>query len=251
MPITKQRLSEEQITQINRLVKEGKSLKCISRILTKPKTTVYYHFRKIKGRTVYPIIPRAVNDELIGEFIGLFAGDGCVYKSKGYNYRTYLYFNITERPFVEDLITNVLIKIFGKRPMIFIRENRLILCYGSRNIHEFINKYLVWDRKSRKTYSVRLKDVGHSRRFKVGFIRGSLDSDGHFSRKQISFASVSPGLIRNIKKFLEDLNINNSLTRYKEKRSNRKDLYQIRIPKIDHENFVKTIRPRNRVKYGD
>jgi hypothetical protein len=78
-----------------------------------------------------------------------------------------------------------------------------------------------------------------------------LDSDGHFSRKQISFASVSPGLIRNIKKFLEDLNINNSLTRYKEKRSNRKDLYQIRIPKIDHENFVKTIRPRNRVKYGD
>jgi hypothetical protein len=251
MPVEKQRLSEEQITQINSLVKDGKSLKCITRLLAKPKTTVYYHFRKIKGRTVHPIVPRAVNDELISEFIGLFAGDGCVYKSKGYNYRTYLYFNITERPFVEDLITNVLIKIFGKRPMIFIRENRLILCYGSRNIHEFVDKYLAWDRKSRKTHSVRLKDAGRSRRFKIGFIRGSLDSDGHFSKKQISFASVSRGLIKNIEEFLKDLNFGNSLSVYKEKRLNRKDLYQIRILRKDHKKFIKTIRPRNRVKYGD
>lgn len=251
MPKKNRRLSDEEIAQINQLVKEGKSLKSISRILNQKKTTVYYHFRKVKGKTVYPIIIDEKDDELVGEFIGLFAGDGCIYTSKGYNHRTYLYFNITERPFIENLITNVLIKIFGKRPMMFRSENRLNLCYDSKIIHEFVHKYLLWDKDSRKAHSVRLKSLKHSTNFKIGFIRGSLDSDGHFSKKQISFASVSPRLIRNIEEFLKDLNLSHSLTCYKEKRKNRKDLYQIRILKKDHKKFMNTIKPRNRVKYGD
>ena len=91
------RLSKEEIKEINELISEGKSLNEITRIMNKNKTTVYYHFRKIKGRTINQIILNSNDEELIGEFIRLFAGDGSIFKTKNFLYRTYLHFNINEK----------------------------------------------------------------------------------------------------------------------------------------------------------
>lgn len=247
----KKRLDDKELQHIFKLVEEGKSLNKISYLTGRNKTTIYYHFLKIRGKTFEPIQLRSNDEELIGEFIGLFAGDGCVYVTNEYQYKTYLHFNITEKEFVEDLIDNVLIELFGKKPMIFVQENRLNLCYYSKNIHKFIKQYLIWNKDSRKTYSVRLKNKNHSKKFAIGFIRGSLDSDGHYSRKKINFASVSPGLIKNISNFLNELNIAHSVRLYKEKRENRKDIYHINVLRSEHNRFVKMISPRNVIKYRD
>lgn len=239
------RLTNAEIGKITQLIKEGNSLKQIATAVNKSKTTVYYHFRKIKGRTVKPAVLSSKNEELIGEFIGLFAGDGCVYTANNYDYRTYLCFNITEKEYVQDLIENVLIVLFNKKPWVFTRENRLTLCYCAKNIHKLLGKYLIWDKTARKTYSVQLKNQQHSRKFIIGFIRGNLDSDGYLSEKKISFASVSPGLIRNIAFFLDNFKIVHSVRKYKEKRPNRKDIYHINILKRDFNRFLDLIKPRN------
>lgn len=243
-----QRLSNREIRKTIRLTKEGFTLNNITKVLDKKKTTVYYHFRKIRGKTFKPVVLTNKDNELIGEFIGLFAGDGYACISNNYNYKTYLFFNITEKIFVKDLTDNVLVKLFGKKPTIFIQKNVLNLCYYSKNIHSLINQYLTWDRNFRKTYSVRLKGKDYPKKFIIGFLRGSLDSDGCFSSR-IRFASVSLELIRNISDFLNKLNISHSVRVYKDKRKNRKNIAHVYIPKAEHKKFIKTIRPRNKIKY--
>ncbi len=240
------RLTRQEINEINKLIEKGFSLNKIRDATGKSKTTVYYHFRRFKGPTVKPITLKSHDEELIGEFMGLFAGDGCLYKTKNYIYRAYLYFNIIEKAFVDELISEVLIKLFGKKPMVFRKENRLNLCYYSKNIHEFVKEYLIWDKSSRKTYSVRLAKEKHTFEFMVGFLRGSVDSDGYFSKNRISFATVSEGLMKNISNYLSELNILHSVRLYKEKRENRKDIYHITISKKDHKRFVSLINPRNK-----
>lgn len=215
--------------------------------MNKSKTTIYYHFRKIKGRTVQPISKLEKNDnELLGEFIGLFAGDGSCSKTAVYQYRTYLCFNITEKEYVKDLINSVLMPLFKKRPMAYRQENRLYIFYYSKFLHALIRRYLCWNENFRKTYSVRLKNTNHSIEFMVGFIRGNLDSDGHVSKNKISFASVSPLLIKNITFFLKKLGMPYSLRLYLEKRINRKNIYHITIPKTYHALFWQRIKPRNK-----
>jgi len=247
--MTKARLTNKEIKQIFRLTQKGHSLNKITKILEKNKTTVYYHFRKIRGKTSKPIKIINQDEELIGEFIGLFAGDGYIHVNKIYQYKTYLHFNITEEEFVKNLIDNVLIKLFGKKPMRFIQGNRLNICYYSKNIHILISQYLTWNKNSRKTYSIRLKGKDYSKKFIIGFLRGSLDSDGYFTRKNIRFASVSRKLITNISDFLNKLNIDHSIHIYKEKRKNRKDMYQVYVFRPEHKKFIKRINPRNKVKY--
>ncbi|MBT4540671.1 hypothetical protein HOC35_04105 [Candidatus Woesearchaeota archaeon] len=239
------RLTKKELKNIQKLIDKEYSLNEITKITRKKKTTIYYHFRKIKGRTMNPITIKSNNKELIGEFIGLFAGDGCIDKTDKYQYRTYLYFNLNEKKFVEDLIKNVLIKLFGKRPMVFKVDNRINLCYYSKTIHKLIHNYLIWNKKIRKTYTVELKNKNHSKEFLRGFIRGSVDSDGHISNKRINFASVSYNLIRDIACSLEKLDIKYKLRKYIEKRENRKDIYHIDLRKPEFEMFHSLIKPRN------
>ena len=241
----KKRLTKKEIKKINLLVNKGYSLNSISKILNKSKTTIYYHFKKIKGRTYTSIQINLTNEELTGEFIGLFAGDGCLNTTKDYRHRTFLCFNTKEEKYTNNLIENVLIVIFGKRPMIYRQEHRLYLFYYSKQIHNLIYQYLKWNKKYRKTYSVELKEKIHCQDFIKGFLRGCVDSDGYISQNKISFATVSPGLKNDISHFLNEMDISHSARLYREKRENRKDIYHISIKKKDYVNFLKIIKPRN------
>jgi hypothetical protein len=241
----KEKLTEQEINLIKVLTREGHSLNKINSKLARSKTTVYYHFRKIRGQTVYPISVRSGNGELNGEFMGLFAGDGSSDKTSICQYRTRLFFNITEKLFVDNLIDNVLMALFAKRPMVFKEKSKYTLCYYSKNIHKFIDNYLTWNNEAPKTYSVHLQDRNYSKRFMVGFIRGSLDSDGYLSSNRISFATVSPRLKDNIVHFLTKLGFTHSAREYHEKRPNRVNIYQINVWKESFDDFLSTIKPRN------
>ncbi len=244
--MTYQRLSSKENGKIRRLISEGKSLSSISKVLAKPKTTIYHHFLKLKGKTTFPTTIISNNQELIEEFIGSFAGDGYACKFNDYKYRTYIAFNSIDENYVHDFIENVLTKIFSKKPMLFRRKSCILLCYYSKNIHSLLYKYLVWDIGSKKTYSVALRGRDYTGSFLTGFLRGSVDSDGHISDKKISFATVSPGLKESITYALEKLHIKHSVHLYKEKRLNRKDIYHIFVSREDHQKFLQCIKPRNK-----
>lgn len=244
--MTYQRLNSEENDKIRKLISEGDSLSSISKVLAKPKTTIYHHFLKLKGKTTFPTTIISNNQELIGEFIGSFAGDGYACKFNDYKYRVYIAFNITEEDYVHDFTKNVLLQIFSKKPMLFRRKSCILLCYYSKNIHSLLHKYLTWDLNGKKTYSVALRNRNYSRSFLVGFLRGSVDSDGYISRNKVSFATVSPGLKESITYALDKLHIKHSVHLYKEKRPNRKDIYHIFVSWKDHQKFLYLIDPRNK-----
>lgn len=111
------RLSNAQINIIKELVNEGYSLNQISLKLERSKTTIYHHFLKTKERTILPLKLDVTDQNLLGEFLGLFAGDGSFYKTKDYKYNIRLHFSIKDSDYIKALIENVLKKLFSKRPM--------------------------------------------------------------------------------------------------------------------------------------
>ena len=240
------RLSSQETERISALVNEGKSLKKIAKILGKGKTTVYYHFRKIKGTTMKPVVLNLQNDEHVGEFIGLFAGDGTAQVDKNNIYRVIFCLHRKELAFVQELTEQVLFPMFGKRPGIRIRGNRLFASYSSKEIFKVVHQYLDWDRTRFRTYSVHLKSVTHSLQFMRGFLRGCLDSDGYVAPTKIVFASVSYPLISNMVLFLNHLGIRHSVYSYKEHRGNRVTMYHIYVRKASQMALLREINPRNK-----
>jgi len=241
----KKRLKTEQILAINKLILEEKSLNYIKKKTNLAKTTIYYHYRKIKGLTTKRIRNISENSENIGEFIGLFAGDGSFFKSKKYQYNIRLFFNKSEEEFVNKLNENLFLKLFHKKPMRYPRKNVIVISYYSKKVYQIIKTYLDWDSSSRKTHTVHLITNKHPKTFIIGFIRGLFDSDGHISNKKICFGTVSPKLCQNACKALEHLEMPYSLYKYQDKRKNRKLLYQIYIPRGSHKRFLDIIKPKN------
>jgi len=238
-----QKLSQTRIERINSLTRKGNSLNTISNKLNIKKTTVYYHFKKIRGRTVKPILIDVSDKELLGELMGVFAGDGGFNKTKQYQYRVSFYFNKTEDKYVKEL-KEIFYVLFQKYPMQFQRQNKLILRYNSKAIIELINNYLTWNKQGKKSHSIRLITENHCESFRIGFIRGNLDSDGYLSKEKITFATSSPYLANNINNFLNDLGINYHYYKYLDKRKNRVPMYHINIRKPKRNKFLDLIKPR-------
>jgi hypothetical protein len=244
----KKRLNEKEKQYIRKLIKSGSSLKTISKLMKKNKTTIYYYFRKIKGKTINPISVNSSNTELFGEFLGVVAGDGCLNKTKEYHYRIYLYFNSTESKYVNELIKKVLYILFSKYPLRFRRKpsGMFILYYCSKEMYSLIKKYLSWNFEGRKSHSVHLKTRNHNKKFKIGFLRGLIDSDGYLSEKKINFSTSSPYLAKDIRHFLKELGLEYYYNIYKEKRENRVNMHYIDIKKKDRTKFLRIINPRER-----
>ncbi len=228
------------------LINQGLSINRISKKLGGiSKGTIYYHYKKIKGRKIKRVRIKR-DDLLIGEFIGLFAGDGNFFKTKQYHYRIRIFCNAKDVGFVSQ-IEEMFQELFSKSPFHFInkRGDVVIICYSSKKIYELIKQYLYWDEDNKKTYTVCLNCTEHSDQFKIGFLRGNLDSDGHLSKNKINFASSSKSLITNIKGFLDDFNFKYTFEIRKDKRKNRVDMYHITLSRKDRWSFLKLVNPRN------
>ncbi len=129
--------------------------------------------------------------------------------------------------------------------MVFEEKSKFTLCYYSKTIADLIESYFTWDNKRSKTYSVRLKERNYTLSFMVGFLRGSIDSDGYFSKNKINFATVSPGLRADISSFLNHLGIAHSIVSYQDKRGNRAKIYHINLLRSSFSKFKSLIKPRN------
>ena len=240
----KKRLTKNEIEKIKSLVRSGKSLNYISQLMSKSKTTIYYYSKQIKGPMYFPIKINFKDMEPIGEFMGLFAGDGNFHKTKQYHYRVYLFFGPDEKEFMEK-IEFLLFKLFNKKPIRSQRKNLLILYYCSKELIQFIKSYLLWDKNTKKTYSVHLMHRDYPDQFKIGFLRGNVDSDGYISEKKIIFDSVSGKLIEDIMFFLDYFDISYGHYIYNDSRGNRKPIHHVNIRKKDHLKFLKLVKPKN------
>jgi len=237
------RLTNEQKISIRKMALDGYSIRKIKDELNKSKTTIYYHTRKILGRKIKQI--KIENDlNAIGEFMGVFAGDGSFCKSKLYHYRIILFLSAKEENYMISL-SNMLYSLFNKKPNVYFRKdhNYFEIIYNSKKLYNFIREFLVWDGK--KVYSIRLKKINHKREFLIGFLRGLLDSDGYSwkDHRRTNFSTVSIELAKQTSNTLSKFKINNKIITYK--KENRKILYLVDVLGNNAVNLIRLIKPRN------
>lgn len=236
------RLSNSQKNKIIALSNRGASLNQIEKLMDISKTTIYYHVRKKFGKKIKEVTIDNSNERKIGEFVGLFAGDGSYFFDKEkYLYRVRIYLNKNERN-VLQYYTKLLEKLFGKPPNVFYYKSIAILDFRSKVIVNLLKSYLKWRRN--KTYTIGLKDYNKlSIQFLKGFAKGLIDSDGYVrcGQKEIYFGSTSPALNKNFVDTLKLLDIKYKC--YVQKRTNRHVFYKTRIPSDEVTKFIRIINP--------
>jgi hypothetical protein len=236
--------------QIIREIKKGISIPKICKKLQIGKSTVYYHYKKLKGKK-YPktIIP--TNQRILGEFIGIFAGDGNRYywkKNGAYSIRIYLH-SIDDLEYskyiaklIEDNFNRSVSKYDDKK------FNKTTLKFYSKDVFYLLEDYL--DLSQRKTKDLQIKrDINTlSKEFQKAFIRGIIDTDGHYKNDgRISISLIALKMIQQISNMLKALKIENKTYKIK-KNPPENDLYELIIPRRFAPTYVSIIGFSNKRK---
>ncbi|HLD12180.1 MAG TPA: LAGLIDADG family homing endonuclease [Candidatus Nanoarchaeia archaeon] len=211
-------------------------------------STLHYHYKKLYGLKLKKVNINFPSQEEIGEFMGIFAGDGSFYhdrKRGHYNIRVCTGYYETD--YAQVLFDNFS-KWFSKEPYVYYIQkdedlSAIITGYSSKEIYLFIKEYLVWEGK--KSYSVRLKSLA-DKKLNLGFLRGLIDTDGNFHRPKncLSFSTVSPKLATQVLLIIKQLfNIEASL--YIAQEEGKADLYRISLYSKNAKNILEKIKPNN------
>lgn len=237
----------EEKQKIRNLAARGQSVNTIKDKTGLPKSTVYYHFRKEVGQKQKENRLKIPEDEEVkGEICGIFAGDGNFYEDKNYKYRVKFTLNINDNYWKE--LASFLEKSLDKKPRVNHQKkyNRTNLRYESKELIDFLKKDLEWNEED-KTGTISLGKSDQIHDFKIGFLRGLLDTDGFVSKKQnrITFNSISKDLTEDVSRILEEIQINHEIVRDVDKRENCRDMYRARITGSEINDLLEIIEPRH------
>lgn len=225
------------------MIRRGISLNKIKESTGIGKSTLYYHYKKIKGKKFIDVKIKESNLDKLGEFLGIFTGDGGFYFDKKrckYIIRIYLgLYEVGYRKYLNKFLTN----FFEKQPRIYGRMSNgvEITEYYSKDIYQLLRKHLVWE--NNKTKTIRLKSLDDkNQEFLIGFLRGIFDTDGGINKKKnkTAFGTASKQLAYQIKTILERLDLKPGFYKYKYKDFWYIDLYGERTDK-----FMKLVKPNN------
>ncbi len=204
----------EKRLEIIRLINEGVSIPKISKRLQIGKSTIYYHYKKIKGRKIQLI--KIPNDpKVLGEFLGAFSGDGSFcYQRKTWHYTIRFHLHRFDDAQYADYLTKLVESNFGKKMSIsYVEPNASILKIHSKEIYKLIKEYLVI--LPSKSLSVSLKKPLEdlSDEFLSSFVRGVVDTDGSVDKHgRIILGLISHDLISQISLILERFGIEHRCT---------------------------------------
>src|SRR3989344_6358277 len=240
--VYKMRLTDSQIIAMKKLIKNGKSLNYISKELDVGKTTVYYYFREIKGKTFKSTVIKFDSDKELGEVVGIFTGDGSQsFDPMGYHYQNKVHFGLHNKDYV-FYVKNLYEKCFGKK--FFVSKDgptKLVVITNSKDIFNFFHKYVKFDSKDKSnTASLKIK-YRKNKNFMLGFLKGFMDTDGslYIDKRgmRLAYYTSSHDLAMQIKRSLQTFGIKSSLTI--SKKNNR----QIYVLKKHNEELLTLIKP--------
>jgi LAGLIDADG-like domain len=240
------RLSAHQVRSIQRSAKKGLSINRISRLEGLSKSTVHYWYNKIIKHPKKEIVINRGSEKRIGEFIGIFAGDGSYCMDNSYKHQIRIHLNAKDQTYV-DHVSELMTYLFKRKPSAYLnsRYNVTVLRLVSKDILNFIRQYLSWTGK--KTYSVQLNGhVSLSKEFIVGFLKGLLDTDGHLNctKKCARYSTVSTALANDIKSALGYVGIRSSDYIGTDKRGNRMPIHRVTIHR-DFDKLVSLVHPKH------
>ncbi|MBR9682343.1 MAG: hypothetical protein GOV02_01585 [Candidatus Aenigmarchaeota archaeon] len=242
------RHSKELKNRLLEDVRSGHSLGYLMKKFNIPKTTAYYYLRKIRGRKLKDL-EISSDQELRGEFCGIFAGDGGFVYNSGYRISFYTY--CKEPEYVNHIIF-LIGKLFGNyRPYTYTERSVTIVRTNRKLMYDLLRKYLFWT--GVKTYSIGLKNPvdSYDKKFLRGFIRGAVDTDGSVDDYgRIAFTSCSKKFFQDVRDALVVLGFNPTVwIRNRSKYTkNRKDNFSAVVKRKGLDKYLREIRFENPYK---
>lgn len=198
--------------------------------------------RKLKGKKHQPIRIKLNDEKLIGEIIGLFAGDGYYANNKKrWDYRIKIYFNAKETLLIEYYKKSIF-RLTGKIPGVLNGGSVKIMQLCSKEFCNFVLSYISFQGNKTKTIQLRDKSLRKNKEFMLGFLKGLTDADGYVrkDRKEIYYGSISKSLFND---FLEGLNLFGLEYKVYLQKSQYSDFYKVRLKGKEVDKFIKIIRP--------
>lgn len=236
-----------QVKRIQNCARKGLSINKISESAGLSKSTVYYWYNKVTSHPKRTIVFNLTSDSKIGEFIGIFAGDGSYNMDRSYKHQIRIHLNMKDREYI-DHVSTLMTCLFGRKPSTYTsnKYNVTVLRLVSKDVLGFIRRYLFWVGK--KTYSVHLgSDVrSFGNEFVIGFLKGLLDTDGHLDciNRSAQYSTVSTALANNIKSALECVGIAYKDYIITDKRGTRKPIHRVMIYR-DFDRLVAMVNPKH------
>jgi hypothetical protein len=233
-------------------VNQKHSLYKICKELNLSKTTVYYHFRKLKGRTFVPLIVHSTDDQLEGEVVGIFTGDGSCCKSK-WDYDAYIAFGKQNQKYAE-YVRDIYERFFSRKFAIVPHMPWTIkIRFTSKSYQYYFHRHLEFT-NSGKALNVRLKTMLHSDEFLIGFLRGLLDTDGtvYFNGKTlgIRYYTASAPLVEQLCYILTYFDIEHRIYSYSSHKSKNPQYHVMLRKQEDCRNFLTLVQPYKGRKTG-
>ncbi len=231
--------------EIRARIERGESLNNISAEMKLPKSTIYEHYRRIRGLKIARVSIIDKSNDISGEVVGAFAGDGSFQKQENYHYKLRVYLSGDEEEYANTLYERMS-GLFTKKPTKWRSPNvnNIILMYNSKSIYEWLRGYLDWGADKTGTICLKGKTARYPRDFLIGFLRGLLDTDGYVAKPSgyTIFATISPQLAKQTSQALNQLGIENCATiQYSQWRP----LHIVRIKKKNAVRLLELLKPSN------
>lgn len=241
-------LSDELRNKACNKIRNGVSINKISKELHLGKSTIYYYYKKIKGKKFVEPEFKLGNSRLEGEINGIFAGDGSQYydKKRGH-YEVNVHFGVKNycyAIYVKRLFENYFHKTFRLN---WDSDTQIRIRTQSRKIFNYFQNYLSYDCHI-KHCTVKLKDHCSSA-FKTGFLKGMFDTDGCLkvvakeNRTRIFYSTTSEQLAFQIGDILNELSMKNKVYTIDRSRRGEKTIFLVNVWKESTNRFIKTIKP--------
>ena len=242
-----QRLSKEEKEFIKQKTLEGKSLRKLAKLMNLGITTIYYHVRKFKPKQTKEFLIN-LPEEKIGEIMGAFAGDGSYYYWVGHHTIRFSLSISRDMQYAKYLMD--LLRQLNLNPFLFKKEkeNAMDIAVHSKSFIEFIRKFLVWEGK--KSPSIRLKyDLNkYGEDFLKGFVRGLMDTDGYVEVSNVSCASISERLIKNLLEIFDKFELKYKFS-IRIKKLPQKNIFLVRVYRCSLEDYRDLFGFANKYKF--
>lgn len=246
--LKKAELKIKRRKKIINLIKRNISIPKISKELNIAKSTIYYHYKKIKGRK-YKKTKIPEDDKIIGEFMGIFAGDGNFFFDKNkYQYRISIFLHAIDDKIYAEYIKELVKSNFNKKMQEYKRENLLTLRIYSKGIYNMIKENL--NLFPAKTYNICIKKPLNkmSKEFLTYFVRGIIDTDGHYKKDgRIVLCLVSKKMVDQVSIILKKFSIDNKIY-IRNKKKNEKTQYELIIPRRYAKEYINKVGFSNKRK---
>lgn len=228
-------------------IKQGESINSISRSLGLWKSTIYHHYKKLRGKRYQTphFSPEASEQE--GEIVGIFAGDGSqFFEPKKYHYEVNVHFGghrLGYAEYVKHLFEGYFNKKFRLRKE---KAGVLRLRTQSKDIFNYFSHYIDYQSQI-KHCTIYLKNLSLPRAFNIGFLRGLVDTDGSVlfnmkeKRYRVTYYTTSRRLANQIQFLLWEFKIISSI--YVVNQKHYKPIYHVNVLSRSIDTFLKIIQP--------